>query len=61
MSNAKQKQPGAVKKDTAKQSRIKNIARWLVRTRSVCGQVDWYDEGKQAGQLVPFTKWIKVA
>ena len=59
-----QEQSGAVKKDAAKQSRIKSIARhfrWLVRTRSVCGQVDWYDEGKQAGQLVPFTKWIKVA
>ena len=34
---AKQKQPGAVKKGAAKQSRIKNIAwhlRWLVRTRA---------------------------
>ena len=35
--NAKQKQPGAVKKGAAKQSRIKSIAwhlRWLVRTRA---------------------------
>ena len=35
--NANQKQPGAVKKGTAKQSRIKNIVwylRWLVRTRA---------------------------
>ena len=34
--NAKQKQPGAVKKSAAKQSRIKSIMwhlRWLVRTR----------------------------
>ena len=34
---AKQKQPGAVKKGAAKQSRIKNIMwhlRWLVRTRA---------------------------
>ena len=34
---AKQKQPGAVKKGAAKQSRIKSIAwhlRWLVRTRA---------------------------
>ena len=37
---AKQKQPGAVKKGTAKQSRIKSIAwhlRWLVRTRADIG------------------------
>ena len=35
--NAKQKQPGAVKKGVAKQSRIKNIVwhlKWLVRTRA---------------------------
>ena len=34
---AKQKQPGAVKKGTAKQSRIKSIVwhlRWLVRARA---------------------------
>ena len=37
ISNAKQKQPEAVKKGTSKQSRIKNIVwylRWLVRTRA---------------------------
>ena len=37
---AKQKQPRAIKKGTAKQSRVKSIAchlRWLVRTRADIG------------------------
>ena len=40
---AKQKQPGAVKKGAAKQSRIAWHLRWLVRTRADISlrQVDW--------------------